>query len=303
VANCSEANDALAFLITLTLDPDAALKETRAATPGPARQRTPNPTIAHEPSGPGPASSERRSADSTDAAKPAPQRTADPASTTDPAKPTEPRTGDSTPASRDPAPQAEPRVSAATLAGDPAQPEAATSPALQFERIELSLIAQLAVGVAPSAMPGFGLQALAALRGSGMWAPALQLRATRAWLDGWAAAGGSADFRLDSARLDLCPLGWRWRMLTGRACLAGALGSLAAAGSRSFGARSQSRLWVDAGATLTLAADLGRLLQVRVNTGLALPARRDRYAFGPDVFHRVSAVCWQGDIGVGLRFP
>jgi hypothetical protein len=191
----------------------------------------------------------------------------------------------------------------ATAAHDPNAAPAEPQVALHFDRVELGLIAQMALGIAPGAMYGFGVRALAALRGPSVWAPALQLRASRLELTGWAASGGIADFRLYSVQLDACPLGLFAGPLTARACLAAALGDLTASGRDTFAAEQRARLWLTWGATLALQLDLGAVAQVGVNAGLLAPFRRDRYAFRPAVFHEVGQLGFVGDLSVGVRFP
>jgi hypothetical protein len=168
--------------------------------------------------------------------------------------------------------------------------------------LELGAKAAMALGVAPSAQYGLGMYALAALAGSTPWLPALQLRAARLWQT-TIATGGHADFRLDVMHLDACPLGLTSRNLTGRLCLTAGLGSLRAAGSSTYAPRSHSRLWTDWGGTLLLSLRVGRLVHAQLSAGAMVPTRRDSFSFRPDVFHRVSAVCAQIELGVGLRFP
>jgi hypothetical protein len=151
-------------------------------------------------------------------------------------------------------------------------------------------------------MIGVGVRGLVALRGRG-WSPALQLRAARAWAHDYAANGGVASFRLDAARLDACPVALRWSLLTARVCASVALGNLRATGSNSFLPRTRDRLWSDVGATLMMSMVLAKLAQVHASVGLAAPLRRDRFAFQPEEFHRVAAVLWVIELGLGLRFP
>jgi hypothetical protein len=178
----------------------------------------------------------------------------------------------------------------------------ASAGARLFEHLELGARAAVALGVAPSAQYGLGMYALAALPGSTPWLPALQLRAARLWQE-TVTTGGQADFRLDVMHLDTCPLGLTSRNLTGRLCLTAGLGSLRAAGSSTYAPRSHSRLWTDWGGTLLLSLRVGRLVHAQLGAGAMVPTRRDSFSFRPDVFHRVSAVCAQIELGVGLRFP
>jgi hypothetical protein len=296
--SCRELSDVLAFLIVLTLDPTALASTT------PPRETDAQTTQA----GASPAEPARDG--TTGSQRPAAA----------PTQPTQPTHGDATvttPAERSDSTAAAP--SERPVQPPPAASGGATEPApsdttaqrnaagwLAFERAEWGLLAQLLLGAAPSAMPGLGLQLAVALRGTELWAPALQLRMTRHWLQGATAAYGVADFQLDVLRLDVCPLALRLAdvaNLTGRACLETGLGSLTAHGRATYAARTRTRLWADSGVTVALSADLGRFWQVGVNAGLVLPWRRDRFAFRPEEFHRVDAVCRTFDLRVGVRFP
>jgi hypothetical protein len=201
------------------------------------------------------------------------------------------------------------QAAAATQAREDTRSKSAPEPGrdsdswLELDHLEWGLLAQLLLGAAPAAMPGLGLQLLVAVRGTGVWAPTLQLRATRQWLAGWTAAYGVADFQLDVVRLDACPLAAQLRPLTARACLEAGLGSLTAHGRATYDPHTRSRLWTDSGATLVLSAELGPSWQVGVNLGLVVPWRRDRFAFRPEEFHHVASLCWTGDLRIGVRFP
>jgi hypothetical protein len=172
-----------------------------------------------------------------------------------------------------------------------------------IETSGVSLTAHVTSGVAPVAMYGLGLRALMAFRGRGLWAPALQLEAAHAWVSELAQPGGVAGFQRTTARLDVCILGLRGAGLAAHACLNGAFGSLRAQGSQSYLPRTRERPWDDLGGSLHLRVDVGRLLQLEVGATLAVPLRRDRFAFYPEVFHRVAALCWDGHLGMGVRFP
>lgn len=197
----------------------------------------------------------------------------------------------------------DPRAQPATPAPAAARAPSVAPSGLRFDRVELGLIAPIALGIAPEAMYGFGVRASAALRGTSLWAPALQLRASRLWLNGWPADGGVADFRLYSFQLDACPVALFAGPLTSRACLAAALGDLTASGRDTFAAQSHARLWASLGATLALQVDLPSILQVGVNAGFLAPFQRDRYAFRPTVFHEPSALCFVFDVSAGVHFP
>jgi len=275
IRHCREASDALAFLIVLTLEQGADATEATAhdsGAPGPG----PSAGEAGATGEPGGRTSLAASPDSApEAGRPAPEGAA---------------------------PARSERLATPAEAADDAA-DSGSSELFAFDSIGLSVLAQSTLGAAPSALWGLGVQLSVIARGSGLWLPALQLRASRQWAADWHTAWGVASFRLDTLRLDVCPVGLRWSVLTARACLAGGLGSLQARGSATYAPRSRSRSWIDTGATLAVSADLGRLWQLGVNVGLVLPWQRDRFAFRPEVFHRVSPLCWTFDVRIGLRFP
>jgi hypothetical protein len=158
-------------------------------------------------------------------------------------------------------------------------------------------------GAAPRVMPGGGLYSRLAFNGFGLWAPALALQLAHVWIDGLAEPGGTADFALDVAELDVCPLGVRLAAFAGHACLASAIGRLSASGSDSYAPRGHDELWASLGGALLLSVQLGAHLELQGGLGLDGPLRRYGFAFAPDVFHRVPKLCLQGHFGAGVRFP
>jgi hypothetical protein len=169
--------------------------------------------------------------------------------------------------------------------------------------VAVGLSAQVVAGPAPRAMPGFGLYARLAFHGAALWVPAIELRAGHAWVDGLVEPDGQADFALDSAKLDVCPLGVRLASLTAHACLTGEVGRFYARGSRSYAPRTHHLLWTSLGGTLLLALALGSIVELQGGFDVAAPLRRDRFSFRPDVFHEVEALSLSAYLGVGVRFP
>jgi hypothetical protein len=243
--SCAEALDALALLITLTLDPSAAL------TPANAEKE---PVITEAP----------------------------------------PAAESKSPAS-EPQPQPQPESESESRASPTSEPFA-------LSHVAFGLAAHGLLGVAPRLMPGIGASALVAFDGHGLWTPLLQVRVTHAWASATEAAG-TADFQLDRADLVACVIGLRSATLAARACVTGAIGRLHARGSETYDPNDHARLWVSAGAELLLSAELVGPLQLQAGAGLAVPLRRDRFAFAPRVFHRVAAAVLYGHLGLAVRFP
>ena len=171
-----------------------------------------------------------------------------------------------------------------------------------FAHFGVSVRAELATGVAPDALLGPGVQLLLEFRGFGWWMPALQLGAAHLWVSDLSEGGGVADFQLSVVRLSLCPMGLQVGPATARACATGAAGTLNAQGTDTYLPRNSERGWLDVGANLHLLAAF-ESLYLEGAAGFIAPLRRDQYAFRPDVFHHVQAVCWQVLVGLGMRFP
>jgi len=180
---------------------------------------------------------------------------------------------------------------------------AAHADPLGVSHVAAGLSTQVVAGPAPRAMPGFGLYARLVFYGGPLWAPALELRAGHTWVDGLVEPDGEASFVLDSAKLDVCPLGVRLASLTAHACMTGEIGRFHATGSRSYAPRSHHLLWTSLGGTLLLALALGSTVELQGGFDLAVPLRRDRFSFRPDVFHEVEALSLSAHLGVGVRFP
>jgi hypothetical protein len=273
--SCDEATSAVAFLIALTLDPAAFTQPSSSAggadAEGGGAQPPPPPSAAT-----GPAGEAGSGSQSTAPPGPALAEKATPGSSAE-------------------APSDE--------GDDEDDSSEAGGPVFAFEHLGFGVGAQLAFGVAPSLMPGVTAGVLLAFRGRGVFVPALQLSAAHVWVSDLAQPGGVAAFQLTTMRLDVCPLGVRAGVLGARACLTTAVGSLNAEGANSYLPRTRARGWLDVGTRLLASIDIGQVFQVLGGVGLLAPLRRDRFAFRPEVFHRVDVPCWEGHLGLGVRFP
>jgi hypothetical protein len=271
--SCEEATSAVAFLIALTLDPAAFTQPSSsvgaADAAGGVAQPPPPPSAAGEPAGEAGSGSESSTPPGPTVAEKAAQGSSGEATSDD----------------------------------DDEDSSEAGAPVFAFEHLGFGIGVQLAFGVAPSLMPGIAASVLLAFRGHGVFVPALQLSAAHVWLGDLAQPGGIAAFQLTTVRLDVCPLGVRAGALGARACLTSAVGSLNAQGTNSFVPRTSARGWLDLGTRLLASLDIGPVFQVLGGVGLLAPLRRDRFAFRPEVFHRVDVPCWEGHLGLGVRFP
>ena len=285
-ASCAAALEALSLLIAMTLDPTGCAAESGRDGPDTPGAPGTNDDAASAAGQPDATSSDTAHGDvSSGDADSSDEGGADAA----------------TPAT----PAASSAAKAASAAPEPAvndEPTTRVHP-LGLEGFAAGLGALLSAGPAPRALPGVGAYARLSLNGAGLFAPALQLQLAHSWASGLSEAGGDADFALDSAALDLCPLGLRGAPFAAYAGFAGTLGRLTASGSNSYAPRTQHELWSSLGGRLLFAVGLTAWLELQAGLGLAGPLRRYRFAFRPDVFHRVPALCLEGQLGVGVRFP
>jgi hypothetical protein len=198
-----------------------------------------------------------------------------------------------------PAPRASPQQPA-----DEVRPPARAS-ARQFEA---GAAGMLISGPAPGLMTGLAVRVFAALnrtagRRASIWSPAVRLTAAHAWRSGIDEPGGTAAFALDVLSLDVCPIRLPVAAVDLRACAAAMAGRLSAAGSDTYSPSSQERPFVSLGGSAILSVTLGPHLELSGGFGAGDAPIRDSFEFSPQVFHRVSALIWAADLGLGLRFP
>jgi hypothetical protein len=186
----------------------------------------------------------------------------------------------------------------------PAADGGSATHASMFSLVEVSLGVGggIAAGIAPGVMPGFGAQLRLAFAGRALWLPALQLGFVHASRSGLREPGGIADFTLDAALLDVCAVGVALGPLAARGCIAAALGSLSTVGSSTYSPGSSARMWTSLGVSLLTALALGDRLAIELRTGVTAPLTRDRFAFAPSIFHRVSVVTLDLQLGLALHF-
>lgn len=274
---CEDATSAIAFLIALTLDPQSA---TQSPAGGVAN------SAAGSSQGEGAAASDTvagSGAAATAASNGAAGNAATPAAA--------------------PLENAQAKQAAVPEAATPNEPDDSEGAFLEFDYAGFGAGGTLIGGVSPNLMPGLAVHAIVAFRSTGLLAPAVQLTAAQAWVSGLSQPGGVADFQRTTVRLDACPVALDLRFVTARPCVSAAAGSLNAQGSDTYVPRTSTRGWLDLGTSLRLNADLGPVFQIVAGLTLAFPLRRDAFAFRPDVFHRVPALSWEGQLGLGLRFP
>jgi hypothetical protein len=295
---CDEATSAIAFLIALTLDP-AAFQQPAAsaevAETAADKSRPATPFL-------GPLD-EAKAGRAAGSASPSDEAAHAAASGTTRSAPADAAAHAAAPGDEADAPAALASTAAAESTPSPIRPAEGAWLSFAFEQLGVDIGAQLTSGVAPRVMPGLSAGIRVAFRGRGFLTPALQLRAAHVWVSDLAQMGGVAAFQLTTLRLDLCPLGVRAGALVARACVTSAVGSLNARGTSTYVPRTSARGWLDLGTSLLASFDLGPVFQVLGGIALVAPLARDRFAFRPDVFHRVDVLCWEGHLGLGVRFP
>ena len=264
-ARCADALEALSLVLLVSLDPDADLGETAGPSP------------AQEPAGTG-----------------APDATASAATSAAPPTPAAPATGKGREAPN------------AQIEADELERERAAAAPGSGSRYRYRPLAgafgSVRAGPAPGWMPGFGV--FAGVLGPGFPSEsALRLSVTRHRRSGFEVDAGSAEFELDTLRLELCPLGLRLGAAAFHACLQGELGELEASGSGLPDSRSAARPWRSLGVSGWFGVRPWPVLELSLSGGLERPLVRDRFEFNPEVFHEVGPVCGWLSLGVGLSIP
>jgi hypothetical protein len=264
---CADALDALALVLAVALSPDAEAGVTTApASEGGGQDAKGEPSRAEEGS---PASGSEPAAAASSAAT-APSATEVSSSTPS----ADERTGSD---------------SSSSGASWSLHPFAGISAGARF-------------GPAPRALPGFG--GFVGLTTPGVPDVGLvRFNLSRHRRAGFAAEGGSAEFELDSLRLDLCPLGAARAPIVVHGCVSGEFGVLAAGGSSTLSPRSVERPWRSLGAGLLLAFRPATFIELELSGAVEHPLVRDRFQFFPRVFHEVPPITARVELGLAARIP
>ena len=263
--SCTEAADAVALIIVVTLDP-ISFKDGRGPTPEPESvaplAALPDNTSPSSGSSPGPAPEEN-------------------------ARSVEQKPG---PTKHPPTP-----VVATPVAYSLPAPPVATP------RASVGLAGLMIVGPAPAVMPGIGIYAMAALDREALWSPALVIGAVHAWRSVFVQDGGTASFALDAASLDACAVRARLSLFESRGCASALIGRLSTSGSDTSNPRSFARPFAVAGAAAVLTVHIGSIFELSPRLGAGVTLIRDWYMFGPNVFHRADPLTIDASLGLGVR--
>jgi hypothetical protein len=159
-------------------------------------------------------------------------------------------------------------------------------------------------GPAPALMPGFGLTGMLEYERGSALSPAVRLSFSHFARGDFTAPGGTAEFSLDVASLELCPLRAQAGPLRVYPCLLRVSGGLLqASGSSTLEPAARERPWLELGASLLALLKPSRSLLVAVSAAAGRPVVRDRFQFEPVEFHRVSALALSLGVGAGVTFP
>jgi hypothetical protein len=299
-ADCEDALDALALMVAIGIEgrADRAGAPARSGKRAPVREKA--PPVAAEPAAAEPT--------------PAPEPAAPAAAPPEPAPPVDPPEPPTPEPITPPASPVAPPPAAAVPAPLPDGPEPGSieppgARELTGFTFGVGLSALASVGVTPDPLLGGSLYVVAGWKTHGPWSPELVLGVSHQRRDGVAEVGGDADFALNAANVELCPLRWGFGVFEARPCAAAWFGRLSSKGYETFDPRSTSRPWSTVGASAELNAQLG-LLELRASIGAGLPLVRDGFRFGPacsgagceaDAFHLVAPVIWSLGVGAGAR--
>lgn len=290
--SCSSAREALALLLAMTLDESARDADdldptTSAGTPlGQAAGDTERPAAGRPTPAPSDATTEAVDVEAATGAQSATEHPAQRRGS--PGKPAGDRKGST----------------ANEAAGRPV-PATASAPGGLFSAPQWTAGAfgLLQLGPAPETMPGMGVQARLSFRGTGPWMPALGIQLAHVWAHSIGTDGGDASFDLTRVQLLLCPVGVRLWRLAAHVCAAAGAGSLRAEGTNTYHPQLRHEPWIDAGGALLWSASVTPWLELTGGFELSTPWERYRFAFRPDVFHRVPVATLGGHLGAGIRFP
>jgi len=275
VRSCAEAADAVALIITVTLDPTwtkrPATGSVRDKSTARARETT---------SSTGSEADAARSAPSEPPSAPVSQPIVKPVELRLPKEPTPP------------------------VKVESAEPSPPSPPVTARRRFGAHLAAQAVFGPAPTAMPGIALYAMAALDRDSVWSPAILVGATHVWRTDLSEPGGRASFALDAASLDACALRLRLSLIEARVCAAALVGLTTASGAADTEAPgSSTRPFAAAGGAVLVTAGLGAVVELSARLGMGATLIRDSYELSSPVFYRAGPVTTSASLGIGARWP
>lgn len=306
--SCSEAADALALIVALTLDPNAAARapQTRPERDGDNTK----PRATPEAQGSDTSSATRNPREKPRSAPGARQRPTQPASNAPQPPPlsSAPRPEPNSISASISEPRAA-RSSDAHLRGarprhaDPrdASPPSARPNNARRTTFDLLVSASAASGVAPRWAPEGGASL-------GLTAPfiegyqaMLRVGVRRAPEQTTATSQGDATFSLWAAHAALCPLVAELERLWLVPCVSFEYGKLSARGARTSNATSSERDFLTLGPKLAGQLRLATPLYLHLGAELGIPLRRDRYVLGSLEVYATPSALGRFELGLGVR--
>lgn len=136
-----------------------------------------------------------------------------------------------------------------------------------------------------------------------LWAPTLRLSGARAVRDDLREVGGVASFQLTALTLDLCPALLQHGTFALRPCGFVQGGRVVARGTETFEPREAQRPWWVAGVSAVLSWEPTAFVALLAVARLGRPGVRDTFEFEPLVFHSVPPWAPSASVGLEVRFP
>lgn len=284
--SCEALLDAVAFVVTITLDPPDSEE---ASTPGGAAG---GGAAQSEPTAAGAATSRGVGAPNEGAASGSGREPSPSESRTEPSR---------EPALIDVQPLKPAEAIVVPADGGPYADLLGHEQAGTPVRVGFSLLGRWAHAAAPSELFGAGLAADVQLERA-TWASALKLGFGYFPARHWQTENGVASFELAELDVELCPLLLRVRSARLGPCAALVAGRVSASGVDAVRPEQHTRPWGFWGAGLHASLDV---LPIQVSLGLRAGPTwvRDAFQFAPRVFYRVPDWGAQADLGLGLVLP
>jgi hypothetical protein len=182
-------------------------------------------------------------------------------------------------------------------------PRSPRRPPTEPYRFSLGLAATVLFNMAPKPAPG-ATASLAVEINPGSWAaPFWRLSVVHAERRGLGEPGGQASFAFTLPTLDACPVRLGPRVLGVRPCAFGSLGVLKAWGEQTVNGEQHGRLYAAAGVASWAGWRISETFEIIADARVAIPFRRDEFAFKPAVFFKTPTPGFSAGLGVAGGFP
>ena len=159
------------------------------------------------------------------------------------------------------------------------------------------------LGPTPEIMPGIGVYGLATLDRDGIWSPAFRLGFVHGWRSGFVELGGTASYGLDLAVMNACALRIHSAALEARACASGSIGVLSSTGSETFQPASATRPFAALGVAVLASYHVSNAFSFSLLLSADATIVRDSYEFTSKAFYEAAPATLSGGIGFDLSGP